>query len=595
MLLFSRIGCSDHACPPETNQDHKVPFPMTRHMPIPLNQAFVPVDAPSFGRLINRVSDARSLSETRKRDMISGLRRVADALGLPPDDVPCDGRWLQPRLSKINAPMIGMKPKTWQNAVSNARAAMAHFGIVEHRRRLAEDLDRFWRPLWDEVLISGDRTLPTALRRFIHFLNRMSVHPSNVCDEHAIAYREALVLNEISKDPEAAYRAAVNGWNLASERLSNWPSTRLSLPRRAVRIALDVSAFPVSFTDDVETVLNKLAKPDPFDEAAPSTPRRPATIKQYRHQIMRFASHLANSGLAVEAITSLETVLDPLNAKQGLREMLERNDGATSRGISQTAALLRNLARLTGLPDDQREALANLARKVARPAQNGMTDRNRARLRVLQDPQHKNRFLMLPEHLFSKYSPTTQRAKMNALAREDALAIAILLVCPIRVGSLAGINLSKHIQRPGDGRVFLVLEEEDTKTGRSIEFVLPADVVVLLDKHLATRCPYLCPAGTQFLFPKRDGSASIGPSELSSRISKRIRRETGLEVNAHLFRHFAVMNWLDANPGGYEVARRLLGHSDLSHTINLYSGLEVTSATKAFSDLVSDLREGYGV
>jgi hypothetical protein len=53
------------------------------------------------------------------------------------------------------------------------------------------------------------------------------------------------------------------------------------------------------------------------------------------------------------------------------------------------------------------------------------------------------------------------------------------------------------------------------------------------------------------------------------------------------------MNWLDANPGGYEVARRLLGHSDLSHTINLYSGLEVTSATKAFSDLVSDLRKGY--
>lgn len=566
---------------------------MTRHMPIPLDQAFVPVDAPSFGRLIKRLSDAPNLSDTRRRDMISGLRRVADALGLPEDDIPCDGRWLQPRLAKINAPMIGMKPKTWQNAVSNARSAMAHFGIVERRSRRAEDLDRFWGPLWDEVLISGDKTLPTALRRFIHFLNRMGVHPTNVCDEHATAYREALVLNEISKDPDTAYRAAVNGWNLAGDRLAEWPSTRLSLPRRAVRIALDESAFPASFTDDVETVLNKLAKPDPFDDAAPSTPRRPATIKQYRHQIKRFASHLANSGVAVETINSLQVVLDPGNAKQGLRQMLKRNDGVTNRDISQTAALLRNLARLMGLPEDQRDALASLAKKVAQPAQNGMTDRSRARLRVLQDPRHKNRLLTLPEHLFSKYRSTAQRAKMNALAREDALAIAILLVCPIRVGSLAGIDLGKHIQRPGDGRVFLVLEEEDTKTGRSIEFLLSADVVFLLDKHLATRCPYLCPAGTQFLFPKRDGSASIGPSELSSRISKRIRKETGLEVNAHLFRHFAVMNWLDANPGGYEVARRLLGHSDLSHTINLYSGLEVTSATKAFSDLVADLRGGY--
>ncbi|MDP5361084.1 MAG: ArdC family protein, partial [Paracoccaceae bacterium] len=134
------------------------------------------------------------------------------------------------------------------------------------------------------------------------------------------------------------YRAAVNGWNLAGERLAEWPSMRLSLPRRAVRIALDESAFPASFTDDVETVLNKLAKPDPFDDAAPSTPRRPATIKQYRHQIMRFTSHLANSGIAVETITSLQVALDPGNAKKGLRQMLKRNDGVTNRDISQTAA-----------------------------------------------------------------------------------------------------------------------------------------------------------------------------------------------------------------------------------------------------------------
>lgn len=566
---------------------------MTHQMPIPLNQAFVPVDTPSFGRLIKRLPKAHNLSDTRKRDMISGLRRVAGALGLPEDDIPCDGRWLQPRLAKINAPMIGMKPKTWQNAVSNARSAMAHFGIVERRSRSAEDLNHFWAPLWDAVILSGDRTLPTALRRFVHFLNRMGVHPMDVCDEHATAYREALVINEISKDPDTAYRAAVNGWNLAGERLPQWPKARLSLPCRTVRIALEDGAFPASFIDDVEEVLSRLAKPDPFDDTAPATPRRPATIKQYRHQILRFASHLANSGLGVEPIISLNVVLDPANAKTGLRQMLERNGGAKNRDISQTAALLRNFARLKGLPDDQREALAELAKKVAQPTQKGMTERNRARLRVLQDPRHKHRVLTLPGHLFSKYRSKDDRAKTNALAREDALAIAILLVCPIRVGSLAGINLGTHIHRPGDGRVFLVLEEEDTKTGCSIEFALPTDVVALLDKHLATRCPYLCPDGTQFLFPKRDGSKPIGPSELSSRISKRIRKEAGLEMNAHLFRHFAVTNWLDANPGGYEVARRLLGHSDLSHTINMYSGLEVTSATKAFSDLVADMREGH--
>lgn len=57
-------------------------------------------------------------------------------------------------------------------------------------------------------------------------------------------------------------------------------------------------------------------------------------------------------------------------------------------------------------------------------------------------------------------------------------------------------------------------------------------------------------------------------------------------MNAHLFRHFAVMNWLDANPGAYEGARRLLGHSEVSSTIKMYSGLEVRAATKTFADLI---------
>lgn len=136
-------------------------------------------------------------------------------------------------------------------------------------------------------------------------------------------------------------------------------------------------------------------------------------------------------------------------------------------------------------------------------------------------------------------------------------------------------------------RVYLVLDEEDTKTHRALEFELPKDVVRLLEKHLATRSPELCQHGSPWLFPRRDDRGPIVGNALSSRLRKRLRKEIGLEMNAHLFRHFAVMIWLDANPGGYEVARRLLGHSELSHTIALYSGFEATTATRAFADLMA--------
>ena len=60
----------------------------------------------------------------------------------------------------------------------------------------------------------------------------------------------------------------------------------------------------------------------------------------------------------------------------------------------------------------------------------------------------------------------------------------------------------------------------------------------------------------------------------------------------HLFRHLACMIWLKANPGQYEVARRLLGHSSLSQTINAYAGFEAATATGLFADVVEAARRG---
>lgn len=564
---------------------------MTQQTAISLDHAFVPAGALSFQDLIDSISAQGSLFPTRQRDMISGLKRVAHALGLPPSDIPCDGRWLQPRLSKVSPALIGIQPKTWQNAVSNARAAMAEHGILERRHRRIGDLSEPWRLLWEQVRAMDDKTLQTALVRFVHFLNRIAVDPGAVREQHALAYRDALEHNEISKNPETSYRAAVNGWNLAIRRVPGWPVNPIALPNRQKKIRISEEAFPAAFKDDANVLIASLGNADPLSESGRSRALRPATLKQYRRQIMHFASELVHSGLDASEITGVAFLLDPAIAERGLRRMLARNGNKTSRSISEMAALLRNLAKVFDASQETREQLTMLASKVAARPQNGMTPKNRERLRLLQEPKHRLRLLQLPEQIFER-PPGKKQPYLTALAHEDALAIAILLVCPIRVKNLAGLEFDRHIQRPGDGRVFLSLTEDDTKTGRPIEFELPPDIVRLVDTHLASRVPYMCPAGTPYLFPQRSGEGAVDPSVLAGRIARRVRKETGLTVNAHLFRHFAVMNWLDANPGGYEAARRLLGHAELSHTINMYSGMEAKSATRAFADLIAGLKEG---
>ncbi|WP_170791756.1 hypothetical protein [Ruegeria lacuscaerulensis] len=153
---------------------------MTSQSPVPLTLAFVKADTPMFAELIDQLHSDSSLSDGRRRDMISGLRRVAKALGLPPEDVPCDSRWLQPRLTKVAPASLGLTLKSWQNAVSDARAALAHFGLVERRFNRIYDLSPDWHALWADVLASGDKTLQPALCRFVHYLNRQGVNLSEL-------------------------------------------------------------------------------------------------------------------------------------------------------------------------------------------------------------------------------------------------------------------------------------------------------------------------------------------------------------------------------------------------------------------------------
>ena len=555
-----------------------------------LETAFVKPDALMFSEVMQRIKQDEVLPATRRRDMLSGLRRVAKGLNRAPQEVVADAKWLQPRLRQIEPAALKISAKSWSNALSDARAALVHCGIEESRNR-TEDLSPDWRKLWKLVLASGDPTLQPSLARFVYFLNRLGAAPEQVCEDHALAYRGALALNELSKSPEVAYRAAVNGWNLAVRRIPQWPRQTTALPSRANRVSFPLEQFPESFQGDLNRFLHGLETPDVLDPLAHTEPLSPETIKQYRSLTIRFASALVKSGMPFCEIKNIEVLVNPQHAERGLRWLLSRNANRTSGSISQTARLLRMIARRYIRVDGKEQAaIDRMATRLAVKHHNGMTAKNRDRLRPLEDPGTLRRLLLLSEELFDR-SLKRRALYDHAIAREDALAIAILLHCPIRRKNLARINIDENLQRPGDGRVFLVFEEEDVKNGRRIEFELPRELVRMIDRHLATRTFRLCPPGTPWLFPRRDGSKWVNESQLSARVTKRIRREIGITINPHLFRHLAARIWLDAHPGAYEAARRLLGHANLSQTLNAYAGFEAGTATRLFAELIGNARK----
>lgn len=577
------------ACLPELPPAHSETIPMRHTTPKSFNTALLPPGTPMFSDVIDHLGRNPELLSTRNRDVISGLRRVARALGRTPDEVPADARWLRPRLEKVAPAALGLAPKSWLTALSDARTGLRAFGILPRRYNLKSDLNTDWRPLWDMVLASKLTTLARPLCPFVHFLSNQGVAPSEVTEAHAADYLAALEESEIRKSPDGSQRQAVRAWNRAVRDLPDWPRRPIQLASRQKRVKMPDATFPISFHKDIEHLVETLERPDPLDPESRGKALSQQTVQQYRETVLCFAAELVRAGVPPESIIDVAAICQPDMIKTGLRRMLDENGGRTREGIAQHARVLRNLARsYCHVSDDAQGEISALARRVA-VSRTGMTGKNRDRLRVLQDEDTMRKLLLLPEQLFAS-AKAGRKPHFRALDREIAVAIAILIYCPIRIRNLSEIHLERNLRRAADGRAYLVFEEVEVKNARRLEFQLPPDVVRLIDRHLETRTPELCPRGTEWLFPRRQSSGPIDRSNLSLRISRTIHRTTGLEINPHLFRHLAAMIWLDANPGSYEAARRLLGHSATSYTISVYTGMEVRSATRAFSDLISTRR-----
>lgn len=555
--------------------------------------AFVKPGTPMLSALIAQLEDVSDhLSDIRRRDLCSGLRGIAKALGHAPENVPADLGWLQPRLAKVAPAAIGLSAKTWSNLLSNARAALVHFGLAKERVNRRKHLSPAWRHIWEAQQATAQRSIGYALCNFVFFLSHMEIAPEDVRSEHLLAYREALRENDIRKDPEETFRKAATGWNRAVAVHDFWPRQTLTVPSRDRRIAPSMSELPESFAVDMESYIKSLTQSEPLAINGRITPLRPATVLSHRQNIMRFAGVLIKAGVPAEEITNIAALASPMNAERGLRWMLTRNDNKTSNDIDNVASLLSLIGRdYLLLEGPNLAALAGLAKKLAMPRQRGMTSKNRDRLRAVGDPKVLRKFLLLPQQLFARGEHKVL-GKTTMLEREDAIALAILQSCPIRRKNLVEICLDRNLHRPGDGTVYLVFEEAETKTRRMIEFLLPEEIVQMIDRHVKTRSPTLCPAGTTWLFPKRDGSGPIAYSLMSTKLSKRVYRELGLQFNMHLHRHLAAKIFLDDQPGAYEVVRRILGHSSTSTTLNAYVGFEAGTATRLFSQVVQKKRKG---
>lgn len=558
------------------------------------NTAVFPLGTVFLSDVLDALTSNQSLYVGRSRDLLSAVRRVGKALGMPLSDIPADPRWLREHLIRVSPPQLRVRKKTWANVLSNVRAGLKLTGLLRSPF-LDVELTPAWQHLLDELKRGNDRG---ALTRFIRFCCSRDVEPEKVSDTEVVAYRAVVDALSLTKRPDITIYYVTTSWNRLVDSLPDWPPQRLSVPRRRHLRGMSREALPVSFVLDLDTYLREACEYGPFDETGRSRPLAPDTIRHHDYIIRRFVRELTDSGVELEDIKDLRAMLTPSMFERGLRALYTRRGKQISNSLHVNAVSLLGVAtRYLRLPDDDLEEMRALCKKL-KVERRGMTEKNRGRLRPFEDQRNVALLLGLPAALLKDARSGKLKLRQAAMMVEIALAIELLIAAALRIKNLSRVHLDNNLQlarATEGGGCHLVIPREDVKNREHLEIELPKEVVKLLREYLQTYRPVLVQSGSRWLFGTRKTQASVDRVVLARRISTEISRRTGLVVNAHLFRALLGKLYLDRNPGGYEVVRRFLGHKSIATTIQFYTGMESISNAKHFDETIRQLRSNLRV
>jgi len=544
-----------------------------------------PTSIPTCADVIERIGILTDLPLRRRYDLSSAVRRFCRAQNSPPHDVRADPAELRHRLAQMSPITIGLSPGGFRNLKSLLGRALIAAEVTSVPRRSRTPLAPEWRQLLARIADRHQRYSLSHLGRYCSARGRL---PADIDDDLVAGYGRDLVAKSLLERPKQAYRNACLAWNMAVDTIAGWPQQRLAVPNHRRIYARSLSAFPESFQSDVENYLAHLTGDDLLGEMA-ARPASPDTLNGRRKQILAVASALVEAGRDPQSICLLADLVEPAAAKAALTIIWNRLGRRKTGYLNNLALLLVNLGHHWSKVDSGNLNQLRALRRGVDPGKTGMTERNRRKLLQFTDHPNVAALLRLPRQLVAEAVRRDRGGAAEAVVVQSALAIAIELAAPLRIHTLAKLNLDQHIfrSRPGPrGVVHLVIPACDVKNRMPLELALPPRVVEIFDLYWQRFRHRLVSQPGNWVFPGRNGHKDS--AGLSTQISQTIHKIIGLRMHTHLFRHLAGFLILSRNPGEFETVRLLLGHRSIETTIAFYCGMQQATAFRRYDEVISE-------
>jgi integrase len=534
--------------------------------------------------------DESGLTGTRRRDMVSAIKRFCEMAGIMPASIPAKPSQVRELLSRIRPAAHDITAKSYSNLRSLLAAALQLAGVIDPLGRGVASRDPKWRQLLD--VIADDQRLSNGLITFANWCASYDISPSEVNDTTVQRFLAWLEARTLYPKPRDLVRRVPKLWNEGSKKYGFWPAgklTRLSFktPSRHVNWS-DLSA---SFQQDAAAYLALRADPDLFDERA-EAPKRPlaaSTLRQQREHLRLAASVLMQDG---EDIGSLADLVKRERFKKVLRYYHNQaNREPNAFVITLAKTLIQAAQYYAGATSVEVAELKRLAGNL--PAlPNDLTDKNKAILRQLESERVRAKLLFLPEQFMAEVAKDLENGRVRFVAAQVAIAIDIVLAALLRPQNLSSLHWQNNFGEPNGplGQLVLHIAARHTKTKKQ-------DIITEVPDELARRLrwyrrrilPRLGADVNGYLFVTRGGSRK-SQATITKQITDAIARHVGIHMTPHQFRHFGATSYLERHPEDFETARALLGHA-WTKTTRIYAGSSSRRASRAYNQHLLAQRE----
>ena len=506
--------------------------------------------------------------------------------------MPADAPSIRVLLAKIRPAAHGITAKTWANLLSRLRSELRHADVIDPNFQGSAARHPLWAPLVQAI--TADKRLSTGLASFTNWCAASNAHPEQALTafEEFVAWLEQRTL---CPKPRDVVRRIPKLWNEACEKIETWP--KLTFPLVSFKAApkrLQWNDLPPSLRADAGVYLAMRENPDPFDERtnAPVRSLAASTIQQQRAHIRLAASVLVESGVAMEELAGLATLVEPEKFKTVLRHYHERANGQPNAFVVGLAKTLIQVAYYhVGASPEEIAQLKRIAAKLPSiPFE--LTAKNKELLRKFESDRLKAELLFLPEKLVAEVTRGLERGKVDFVKAQVAVAIDFQLVVPLRPQNLSWLNWQRHFVEPDGpkGRLLLHIPKAEMKSGRQ-------DFTAEIPDHVARRLrwyrrhilPRINAEVNGDLFVTRKGIRK-DQETITIQITRAIEDHLGIYMTVHQFRHIAGASYLEDNPEDMETPRALLGHA-WSKTTQIYVGSSSRRASRAYNRFVFEKRE----